>query len=70
MFTKTKLKISIFLKRITIKLSKKKFAKTQRFYIKIIEKIAEKSLSPLEEINLLKIENNITNNNIDVTKEN
>ena len=37
---------------------------------KIIEKIAEKALSPLEEINLLKIENNITNNNIDATKEN
>ena len=37
---------------------------------KIVEKITEKALSPLEEINLLKIENNITNNNIDATKEN
>jgi len=36
---------------------------------KIIEKIAEKSFSPLEEINLIR-ENNITNNNIDATKEN
>lgn len=36
---------------------------------KIIEKIAEDALTPLEEINLIQ-EKNISNNNIDATKEN
>lgn len=36
---------------------------------KIIEKIAEEALTPLEEINLIR-EKNISNNNIDATKEN
>ena len=35
---------------------------------KIIEKIAEEALTPLEEINLIR-EKNISNNNIDATKE-
>ena len=36
---------------------------------KIIEKIKEEALTPLEEINLIQ-EKNISNNNIDATKEN